>query len=130
MKKEFFAVFQLSKTEIFEVNYYTLGNNLHPYFSTTSAIFERGKRDYCRCGQCQKFVLPKYDDAYYFYKKWDYMHTKDLTEKQYTEMVNDMEILFEKYNNIYSEVRCFSFDEIKELSKRTPKKHKKIRNAA
>ena len=55
--KEFHAVFTLSKIKIFEVNYYTLGSNNSPYFTTSAAIFNRPKTDYNRCGQCQ-------DDAF------------------------------------------------------------------
>ena len=51
--KEFQAVFQLSKTIIFEVRYYTLSTNSRPYFSTTAARFCRNKRDYSQCGQAQ-----------------------------------------------------------------------------
>ena len=55
--KEFKAVFQLSKTAIFEVGYYTLGNNSKPYFATSASQFARNKRDFSRCGQCQADIL-------------------------------------------------------------------------
>ena len=41
--KEFHAVFQLSKTIIFEVNFYTLSTNQTPHFSTNAAQFARKK---------------------------------------------------------------------------------------
>lgn len=52
MKKEFLSVFQLSKTKIFEVDYYTLMTNQHPQFSTSANEFNRPKNNYSSCGQC------------------------------------------------------------------------------
>ena len=60
MKKEFIASFQLSKKIIFNVNYYTLGNNSSSYFSTSADEFNQPKTGYCRCGQAQDsgFIAP------------------------------------------------------------------------
>lgn len=44
--KEFMYCFQISKLIVFEVEYYTLGGNKAPYFSTSAAEFIRSKRDY------------------------------------------------------------------------------------
>ena len=99
MNKEFLAAFQITRTTIFEVKYYTLGNNSHPYFTTSAEVFNRPKTDFSRCGQCQKDVLTGH--AYRFYKKWNAYHLKDLTESEYEEMMKDMQLLFDTYNYIF-----------------------------
>lgn len=48
--KEFMYVFQISKLITFEVNFYTLGTNSAPYFSTSANEFCRSKLDYTRGG--------------------------------------------------------------------------------
>lgn len=129
--KEFQAVFQLSKTIIFEVEYYTLGNNKHPYFTTSAAQFCRNKRDYTQCGQAQNSLLRSYPAAMRFFKKWDTFHLQDLTEDQYQEMRADLEELQEKYNFILEELDesqkpyspNFGFYRLAEWSKQEPKKH-------
>ena len=103
MKKEFLAVFQVTRTITFEVEYYTLGSNKNPDFSTSANEFNRPKTDYNRCGQCQEDVLPRGSKAYQFYKKWNYKHLLDLTESEYEEMIADLEILKNKYNYIIEE---------------------------
>lgn len=77
--KEFMYCFQISKLIVFEVEYYTLGGNKAPYFSTSAAEFIRSKRDYNRCGQAQRELLPKHSPARRFFEKWDYCHLHDLT---------------------------------------------------
>lgn len=127
--KEFKAVFQLSKTVIFEVEYYTLGYNSHPYFATTASQFCRNKRDFSRCGQCQNDILT--GKAKRFWKKWDDLHLKDLSEVQYAEMFGDLEDLFERYNFMYEDYdeskkpysyTGFHFSDLVEFSKQEPKK--------
>ena len=44
MKKEFKILFQINKMVLFEVSYYTLGNNNNPYFTTSAMRFIRSKR--------------------------------------------------------------------------------------
>ena len=100
MKKEFELVFQLSKLELFFVGYLTVGNNKNPYFSTSAALFIRNKKDFSMCGQCQDTVLSNYQDAFDFYIKWDKLHLRDLTDKQYDELVSDIIELKTKYNYI------------------------------
>lgn len=102
--KEFQAVFQISKTIIFEVNYYTLSTNPRPHFTTSAAQFIRSKRDYNRCGQAQAALLPKGSPARRFWSKWDALHLHDLTPEQYAEMCQDLEELKKKYNFIYEEL--------------------------
>ena len=68
MKKEFNATFQVTRMVLFSVNYYTLGSNESPHFSTTAARFIRNKRDYSAFGQCQEDVLPRGSAAYKFFK--------------------------------------------------------------
>ena len=69
MKKEFIASFQLSKKIIFEVNFYTLGNNSHPYFSTSAYEFNQPKTDYRRGGQAQEDLTKGFYVARRFWKK-------------------------------------------------------------
>lgn len=44
MKKEFKYYFQITKLVMFEVEYYTLGNNKSPYFTTSASKFFRNKK--------------------------------------------------------------------------------------
>lgn len=131
--KEFMYCFQLDKMTVFEVEYCTLGGNKTPHFSTSAARFIRSKRDYCRCGQAQKDLLPPHSAAHRFYDKWDHLHLKDLTPAQYEEITADIEVLKERYNYIEDARECFGrsagcyktgipFHEVVELSKLTPKK--------
>lgn len=128
--KEFQAVFQMSKTIIFEVSYYTLGTNDHPYFTTSAAQFCRNKQDYARCGQAQPELLKGYGAAMRFFEKWDAYHLHDLTPEQYDEMRNDLEALKERYNYIFEELDeskrpyspHFSFYRLAEWTKQNPKK--------
>lgn len=120
MKKEFLAVFQVTRTITFEVEYYTLGSNSSPHFSTSANIFNRSKTDYNECGQGQESVLPHGSKAYQFYKKWDNKHLSDLTESEYEEMIFDLETLKNRYNYIIEEPSknhsSISFYKCKELS--------------
>lgn len=127
--KEFQAVFQMSKTIIFEVKYYTLSTNKHPYFTTSAAQFCRNKRDYSQCGQAQKSLLRSYPVAMRFFKKWDDCHLKGLTSSQYEEMRADLEELKARYNFIYEELDeskqpyspSFGFCRLAEWSKQKPR---------
>lgn len=127
-KKEFTAVFQLSKMCVFEISYYTCGNNPKPYFATRAAEFVRNKQDYKTCGQCQDRIV-KFITARKFWKKWDCKHLSDLTIKEYHEMISDMEELKKKYNYIIKPLdelkkpynSNIPFYQIVELSKLTPK---------
>lgn len=134
--KEFMYCFQLDKMTVFEVDFYTLSTNKMPHFSTSAARFIRSKRDYSRCGQCQKDVLPRHSAARRFYDKWDRLHLHSLTPAEYEEMTADIEKLKARYNYIEDVRDCFgrsagchkthlSFYEIVELSKLTPKKPQK-----
>ena len=129
MKKEFLMAFQLSKLVIFEVNYYTLGSNEKPYFSTSANEFCRNKKDFYRCGQAQDDLLPKNSVAMQFYKKWDNKHCQDLTIDEYNEMVKDLEQLKARYNFIEEIPTKYhnhiSFYDLVEFSKQTPKVVKK-----
>lgn len=97
MRKEFMYAFCISRTIVFEVNYYTLGGNEHPYFSTSASKFNRPKTDWKRCGQAQADLLPKFSTAMKFWKKWDKHHCKDLTDDEYTELIKDIDELKTKY---------------------------------
>ena len=124
-KKEFHMAFEISRTTIFEVSYYTLSSNPKPYFTTSAEVFNRPKTDYNQCGQCQKEVLKGI--AYKFWNKWDKKHLDDLTDNEYNELMEDLNELKEHYNYIekfgdkgFS--NGFSFYDIKELSMRKIKK--------
>ena len=120
MKKGFLSVFQVTRTITFEVEYYTLGSNSSPYFSTSANVFNRPKTGYNEFGQCQESALPHGSKAYQFYKKWDNKHLSDLTESEYEEMISDLETLKNKYNYIIEEPSknhsSISFYKCKELS--------------
>lgn len=122
---EFDYVFQLSKKVLFEVRFYTLGSNKHPYFSTSADEFNQPKTDYCRCGQAQKDLCTGL--ARKFWEKWDKYHCKDIPDKAtYDELCADIEGLKERYNFIErhgEEARYnVAFWKCKELSMQTPKK--------
>lgn len=134
--QEFMYCFQIDKMTIFEVRFYTLSTNKTPYFSTSAARFIRSKRDYSTCGQCQKNVLPQYSVACHFFNKWDKLHLHNLTQKEYAEIIADIEGLKAVYNYIEDVRECFGrsvgcykthipFYEVVELSKQTPKKIQK-----
>lgn len=128
--KEFQAVFQLSKTIIFEVRYYTLSTNSRPYFSTTAARFCRNKRDYSQCGQAQETLTKGFLTCRRFWQKWDKLHLSDLTPAQYDELQKDLEALKAAYNFIYEELDetkkpyspKFGFYRLAEWTKQAPKK--------
>lgn len=120
--KEFKACFQITKTIMFEVEYYKLGNNKNPYFSTSASVFTRNKRDFSQCGQCQNKVLPKGSVARSFFKKWNEKHLEKMNDSEFMEMLEELEMLKEEYNYIYRESKIFGtvediqFYECKELS--------------
>lgn len=126
MKTEFHYVFKMNKMILFEVDYYTLGLNSSPYFTTSVCEFIRSKRDFKSCGQGQERLLKTFDTAYNFYKKWDVKHLGDLSEDEYNELLTDIERLKEKYKYMerFKEKddkyfdRGFSFCEEVEFSKR------------
>lgn len=126
MKKEFLAVFQITKLIVFEVNYCTLGGNKTPHFTTSTSEFIKSKRDYKVCGQAQDILLPKTSIAYRFWKKWGAKHLQDLTQAEYDEMWNDLQHLKATYNGIFMDLSTIQkpyfprvpFWSIVELSKR------------
>ena len=125
MKKEFIASFQLSKKIVFNVDFYTLGNNSYPHFSTSAFEFNQPKTDYCMGGQAQEDLTKGFYTARRFWRKWDKKHLQDLTEEEYADLIIDLEKMKQTYNYLWSELDeakkpynpWFSFDRIKELSK-------------
>lgn len=129
MKKEFKYCFQITKLVMFEVEYYTLGNNENPYFATSAIKFYKNKRDYECGGQVQDQLLPENSIARQFWEKWDKEHLKDLSDDKYREIIKDIQELKEKYNYIErikdtfkGKYENFSFGEIVLLSKADLKK--------
>lgn len=128
--KEFVSAFQISKTIVFEVEYYTLSSNGSPGFTTSAAQFCRSKKDYTRCGQAQEALLNPGTAARAFFDKWDRLHLHDLTPEEYAEMRNDMEKLKENYNFIIRELDesrrpydpSFRFRTLAEFTKQKPKR--------
>ena len=97
----FSMVFQITKNIMFEVNYYKIGGNTDPYFSTSAMVFNRPKTDYKLCGQCQASVLPIASSARMFYKKWNKYHCNDIMDSEtYKELLSDLDELKEKYNYV------------------------------
>lgn len=127
--KEFIAVFQLSKTIIFEVKYYTLSTNKSPYFTTSAAEFCRNKKDFRQCGQAQKELTKYFLTARRFWKKWDKHHLQDLTPDLYNDLQADLQKLKDTYNYIYKELDetkkpyspNFGFYHLAEWTKQKPK---------
>lgn len=131
MKKQqdFHIYFFLSKTDLFGVSYYHCGGNENPYFATRAAKFTKSKRDYIRCGQAQEYILPPYQQAYDFYKKWDKHHLKKLTDEQYNELVQDIRRLTQIYAYHYkNDSNEPSFYTLAELSKLKPKQDFKTKD--
>lgn len=119
--KRFYAVFQLSKTKVFTVEYTTEPCEIRGHFATRAAEFCRNKRDYSMCGQCQPEVTEDYPEANAFYRKWNRYHLRELTDSEYAMMVTDMGILMSRYNYITDCYRI-GFETIAEWSKMKPKK--------
>lgn len=91
MRNEFMFAFCISRTRVFFVEYYTLSTNSHAYFATSAAEFNRPKTDYKRGGQAQDDVCT--GSARKFWRRWDALHCKDLTDEQYAELLQDIEAL-------------------------------------
>lgn len=131
--KEFLYCFQISKTIIFEVNYYTLSTNSNALFTTSAAEFVRNKKDFRQCGQAQADLLPLASTARRFWQKWDQHHLHDLTPAQYAELLEDLEALKTRYNYIVKEPdetrkpynSRIPFWQLVEFSKQEPKKIQK-----
>ena len=102
-KKFYFWSFQISKKIIFNVEYYILGDNKNPYFSTSADKFNQPKTDYEQAGQAQAELLPKFSTAMKFWNKWDKKHLNDLTFEEYQELLKDIEVLKNSYNYIEKE---------------------------
>ena len=123
---EFHAAFQLSKTVIFEVDYYTLGSNPSADFTTSANEFNRPKTDWDTCGQAQKDLCT--GPAKAFYEKWDKYHLHSLDDEHFEEMIRDLEVLKQTYNYIENKADFqpadITFREEKELSMQKLKKVK------
>ncbi len=95
---EFHVAFQITRTIIFNVSYYTLGGNREPYFATSAMRYVRSKRSVCEAGQCQDRLLTGKAKA--FWRKWDEHHLGQLTQDQIAELLADMDALTDKYNHV------------------------------
>ncbi len=121
-KKElpsFHLAFKISNRITFEVSYYRLGSNKEKYFTTSASELNRNRNDYDSAGQGQEGLLTRYPNVFKFYKKYDSLHLKDLTESQYNEIVNSLNELKKVYpqyieKNSDEDIR---FSEIVELSR-------------
>ena len=122
---EFHYAFQITKYIIFNVDYYTCGNNDSPYFATSADEFNHPKTDFNRCGQCQSDLCTGL--ALQFFEKWNYLHLHTFHNKaQFMELLEDIEELKSKYNYIESiadkNPDTISFSRERELSKLELKK--------
>jgi hypothetical protein len=115
-KKEFHAVFMVSRKIGFEVEYYRLGSNTNQHFTTQAFEFNQPKTDYTRCGQSQELLKGVANKAYKFYKKWDKLHLHAMTEMQYNEMITDIEVLKVVYPCHLISDNDIRFSSIKNLS--------------
>lgn len=106
VKDEFLYAFCIDKTTVFEVEYYTLGGNRAPYFSTSAYKFNRVKTDFESGGQAQERLLPRGSAARRFYDKWDRLHLSDLTDEEYAELVDDIAEL----KRVYPYYVAYEFD--------------------
>lgn len=123
-QQEFHATFILNPYICFDVNYYTLGNNKTPYFTTNASMFNKIKSDWNQCGQAQESLLPNFTKAFIFYEKWDKKHLMLLNEAEYTELVNDLADLISCYKCHILSYKDISFNQKKELSKLYKKMNK------
>ena len=98
-KKEFLITFRITKTVVFNVEYYTLGSNKEPHFATSVSKFNRPKTDWTEGGQCQERLLT--GKALLFWKKWNDKHLENLSKIEYETLIADLEELKEFY--IYEE---------------------------
>lgn len=73
-----------------------------PYFSTSAGQLNHIRTDYNMGGQCQGDLLTANPIAMKFYKKWDVLHTKNLTHEQLKELLSDIEELKNKYPYVES----------------------------
>ncbi len=127
MKKyEFIYAFEITRKIIFDVKYYTLGNNKSPYFATSASKFNQPKTDWEEGGQAQERLLMG-GPARAFFNKWDKYHLKDITDmKVFEELINDIEVLKANYNYIEEKAdfqpNDIYFWEKKELSMKKLKK--------
>ena len=67
----------------FEVNFYRLHTNTAPYFATSYQGWQKQEE------------MDKNHPAYAFYKKWNVFHTHNMTVKEWLEMKNDLDELYE-----------------------------------
>lgn len=114
--KTFFIAFQVAKKHIFEVDYYRLRDNKDKNFHTSASLLNRIRTDFNQCGQAQESLLNKNTAAYRFYKKWDVLHCSVMNDKQYNEMLIDLDELKRKYDFIESE-KDISFSDIVKLDR-------------
>lgn len=98
MAREFNSCFQISKTVLFEVGYYTIGENKDPHFATIAMELTRDKAGFKQIGQCQKDLLPEGSAARSFFDKWDSYHFGVLTDEQLEELKEDLKKLKETYH--------------------------------
>lgn len=131
--KEHHVAFQLSRTEIYEVNIepnivlrdkQTFHDGTF-HFSTTAEIFNRPKTDFNQCGQCQEGVTKNHPAANAHWKKWDRHHLEQVTPELYEEWLQDLWELKAFYNYIerdrdttFNELRALSMEEVKKQPKK------------
>ena len=124
-KTYFHMMVEVTRNIIFRVSYYKLGSNKNARFSTSANELNRPKNNYKSCGQAQEYLLPQDSKVRAFYEKWDNLHLSDLNEAQYTNLLEDLEVLNAQYNTKYFDdtIDDIPFYEVVKFSK-LPLKHK------
>jgi len=116
----FHYTFQITKSIMFNVSYYRLGNNKNKYFATSADLFNKPKSDWSECGQAQSNLLSGLSMK--FYKKWDNYHTLDLSKIEYDALLIDIEALKNAYNFLHTDTdNDFNFSDIRTFSKQKTK---------
>ena len=139
-RKYFSILFQLDKLRLFEVNYVlkniykgTIGKTSSTFEPTkvvdeltmNTSTFQKSKRDYQSVGYVDE-VLANYQKARNFYEKWKKEIFHSLTENEYNELLQDIEVLKNTYNYTEQPIEGpdkygFRFSQEVELSKMKPK---------
>lgn len=97
-QNEFIIVFQLSRTELFQVRYCTLGNHDHPGLYISAARVSNDKQGFATYGQVQSRVLADYPAASKFHQKWAILYGQELDAAQYKELRQSNKYLKRQYN--------------------------------
>lgn len=97
-QNEFIIVFQLSRTELFQVRYCTLGNHNHPGLYVCAARVSNDKQGFATYGQVQSRTLADCPAALKFHQKWAAVYGQELDAAQHKELKQSIKYLKCQYN--------------------------------